>query len=223
MSQGVKEKNEPQGLQIDTIVLARHGKPALSRNVYLNWREFKVWWQRYDAGGLANDQKMKPKTAHAAKQADRVLSSTLRRAIETVELATGAEPDRQVAELVEAALPPPHLGPLKFKPKFWGTVARIVWFFGYNGGMESVSEARARAKIATKILQEEAAGGNFVFAVAHGWFNRMIGTQLRRQGWKRTENQGDLHWSYRRYERDSECIGSALKQSALEATNSENK
>ncbi len=203
MSHGVKDKSQPRGSQIDTIVLARHGKPALSRNVYLNWRDFRAWWQRYDEGGLAQDQKIKPKTAQLAKQADIVLSSTLRRAVETVELAAGRAPDRELAELIEAALPPPHLGPLKFKPKVWGTLARIVWFFGYCDGMEGVDEARIRAKRAAKILQEDAADGKLVFAAAHGWFNRMVGTQLCRQGWKRTENQGDLHWSYRRYERIS--------------------
>jgi len=36
----------------DTIIIARHGKPALSRKVQLTWREYREWWGQYDLGGI---------------------------------------------------------------------------------------------------------------------------------------------------------------------------
>lgn len=187
----------------DIIVLARHGKPALSRKVRLTAQQYRDWWNRYDEGGLAQPQKSKKKTITIARQADIVLSSTLRRAIETAQMAVGEKPDKSLAVFNEAPLPPPPLGPLKFRPKTWGVLSRICWFFGMNGGMEAVTSSRIRAKEAASLLETEAAGGKLVFVAAHGWFNRMIGTQLRLKGWRRTENHGDLHWAYRRYERAS--------------------
>lgn len=187
----------------DIIVLSRHGKPALSRRVLLTSAQFRQWWQQYDAGGLARDQKAKPKTAHWAKRADIVISSTLRRAVETAHLASGDMPDKQMEELVEAALPSPPLGPVKLTPRIWGTLARIVWWCGYSSNMESVGQARERAKLAAQLLSEQAEGGKLVFVAAHGWFNRMIGSQLKREGWLCTQDQGDLHWCYRFYERPS--------------------
>ena len=42
-----------------------------------------------------------------------------------------------------------------------------------------------------------------IFVAGHGWFNRMLRPALKRRGFKCTEDHGDLHWSYRRYERTS--------------------
>lgn len=191
--------NSPQK---DVIILSRHGKSALSRNIRLTWREYRDWWQKYDAHGLLDGQTPKKRTVAAAAQADIIISSTLRRARESALKVSGRNPDLITPVLVEAALPSPKIfGSIKLRPKSWGTLSRIVWFFGGSDGMETVTDARARAKEAAGLLQDQSAGGKIVFVSAHGWFNRMIGTQLRRKGWRRTENRGDLHWSYRRYER----------------------
>lgn len=36
----------------DIIIIARHGKPALSRKVKLNWREYREWWKDYIEAAL---------------------------------------------------------------------------------------------------------------------------------------------------------------------------
>ncbi|MGB3456341.1 MAG: hypothetical protein WBA35_08280, partial [Litorimonas sp.] len=100
--------------------------------------------------------------------------------------------------LVEAALPSPPLGPLRLRPKSWGTVARIVWYLGYSDGMESHAEARDRADAVAAELEARAAGGKIVYVSGHGWFNRMIKGSLMARGWKCRSQNGDLHWSRRR-------------------------
>jgi broad specificity phosphatase PhoE len=185
----------------DIIIIARHGKPALSRKVQLTWREYRKWWAKYDAGGLAEHQKIPKRLRRWTEKADVVISSSLLRAKESAALASGREPDFIFDELIEAPLPSPHLGPLKFRPKTWGTWSRIVWFWGWPDGMESHGQARKRANKMADVLAEHAEGGKIVYVSAHGWFNRMLKGSLKKRGWKCKSQNGDLHWSHRRFER----------------------
>lgn len=185
----------------DVIVLGRHGKSVLSRRVTLNWREYRTWWARYDSVGLADGQVPPKAVKDIAGSADVVMCSTLRRAQETARMAAGREPDFSMSLLIEAPLPSPPLGPIKLHPTVWGTLARICWWLGYSDGQESAYAARLRASSAASMLEEHANGGKLVYVAAHGWFNRMIRVELKRRGWRCTENQGDLHWRFRRFER----------------------
>ncbi|MEM7728605.1 MAG: histidine phosphatase family protein [Pseudomonadota bacterium] len=183
---------------VDTIILVRHGRPALSRKVRLTWREYRDWWRRYDEGGIEPGQKPPKTVVRWARSADLILSSPLPRAVESAELAAGRAPDETLPGLVEAALPSPPLGPLKLRPKSWGTVARILWFVGYSDGMESHAEARQRADAIGAALEARAQGGRIVYVSGHGWFNRMLKGSLIARGWRCRSQNGDLHWSRRR-------------------------
>jgi broad specificity phosphatase PhoE len=185
----------------DVIILARHGEPALSRKERLNWRGYKFWWGLYDEGGLKADQDAPQIIKKLAREADIVVSSTLRRAVETATIAKDGPPDILEPLLVEAPLPPPNLGYLRFGPRTWGALARISWLMGFSGEGETHKQAKVRAHEAAVMLSDTARDGKVVFAAAHGWFNRMIRPALIRQGFKCVEDHGDLHWSYRRYER----------------------
>lgn len=185
----------------DMIIIARHGKPALSRKVQLDWRGYREWWKEYDAGTIIPDQKVPKRLKKWADKADILLSSPLPRAVDSLRLATGLEPDETWPELVEAALPSPHLGKLKLRPKSWGTWSRIAWYFGWSDGMETHHAARQRANAVADRLGDTAAGGKIVYISAHGWINRMIKGSLKARGWKCVSQNGDLHWSHRRFTR----------------------
>lgn len=193
-------------MKTDVIILARHGEPDLSRQVRLNWRGYKYWWRLYDEAGLKPSQNAPKIIKDLAKQADIVIASTLPRAIETAERAIGGPVKKLEPLLVEAPLPPPNLGYFRFKPTTWGAIARISWCLGFSGEGESQVEAKVRAEKAAEVLSDEAAGGKMLFVAAHGWFNRMIRPALKRRGFKCVEDHGDLHWSYRRYERPSQKV-----------------
>ena len=52
-----------------SIVLARHGEPALSRKVRLTAREYRDWWALYEAGGIIAGQSPPEHLKTAADQA----------------------------------------------------------------------------------------------------------------------------------------------------------
>lgn len=185
----------------DVIILCRHGEPELSRKTRMNWRGYKFWWGLYDEGGLTPGQDAPQIIKDLARQADIVIASPLLRAVETATLAKGIAPDRLEPLMVEAGLPPPNLGYLRLKPPTWGVLARICWMMGFSGEVESQKQARKRAEQAAAILSDEAGGSKFLFVAAHGWYNRMMRAPLKRRGFVCTEDHGDLHWSYRRFER----------------------
>ncbi|MBC6402235.1 MAG: histidine phosphatase family protein [Hyphomonadaceae bacterium] len=185
----------------DTIIIIRHGKPALSRTMWLDWRGYRHWWVQYDEGGLMPDQDVPESVVAAAAEADLVISSPLRRAYESAQLAAGRNPDIVDADLVEASLPPPHLGLIRFRPTTWGTLARMLWWFGWTDGLESHADARIRGEHMAGKLVDHAAGGKTIFVAAHGWYNRILKTGLVKRGWQCVSQNGDLHWSLRRFER----------------------
>lgn len=183
------------------IIVSRHGRPALDRTAgpKLNWQDYRDWWERYEAGSLAEGQAAPDALKHVVADVDCVLSSIRPRAIETAQWATdGREPETNPL-FNEAPLPPPRLSGHKYLPKTWNVLARTVWLWGHSLDGESVGEARARAKDAAAFLHERAVEQT-VYLAAHGWFNRMLRGPLRRLGWVCVHDGGDKYWSYRVYE-----------------------
>jgi len=167
----------------------------------MTWQGYRDWWIRYDEGGIVQGQRVPPKLLFWVNQADLIIASPLKRAIESAELAAGREVDIIDDHLIEAALPSPPFGKFKMRPKSWGTAARIFWYFGWSDGLESHLEARARVEIMCDRLADYATDGKIVYVSAHGWINRMLKGSLIKRGWKMRSQNGDLHWSFRRYER----------------------
>ena len=183
------------------IIVSRHGRPALDRSAgpKLTWQAYQDWWERYEAGSLAEDQAAPEKLKAAVKDVDLVLSSVRPRAIETANWATNGREPEPHAVFNEAPLPPPRFKTRKYLPKTWNILARTYWLRGHKLDGESVTEARARAVEAAEFLHQ-AADGQSVYLAAHGWFNRMLRRPLRRRGWVCVFDGGDKFWSYRVYE-----------------------
>lgn len=182
------------------IVIARHGRPALDRHIWINSEEYVAWWAAYDAGGLAADQRVPNGLVQALKACSVLVSSTLLRARET---AAQAAPERDVLieeRFVEAPLPPPHLPNfLKLRPRLWGVIARITWYFGYSRDQETRHQAEVRAEAGADWLIEKAMSHGSIGLLAHGWFNRMLRTCLEAKGWVCVYDGRDSHWSHRVY------------------------
>jgi len=192
----------PSAVKPGSIVLARHGEPALSRRIRLNATGYRRWWAAYEDGGILAGQTPPAALLELARDADIIFASTRRRAIETAEAVVEGKSFVCDPMFVEAPLPPPPLpGFLKLGPKAWGVIARFTWWFGYDGGEETRAEAQARARAVSERLVAAAFDGSDVLLIAHGFFNLMVGLELKRLGWRRMEDRGFKYWATRRFAR----------------------
>ncbi|MEO1661671.1 MAG: histidine phosphatase family protein [Pseudomonadota bacterium] len=165
----------------------------------LTWQEYRDWWERYEAGSLAEDQVAPDALKAMVAEVDLVLSSARPRAIETAGWATSGRTPEPNPVFNEAPLPPPRFEGRTYLPKTWNILARAYWLRGHKLDGESVHEARERAKDAAQTLHDAAAGQS-VYLAAHGWFNRMLRKPLKRLDWVCVHDGGDKYWSYRVYE-----------------------
>ncbi len=185
------------------ITLARHGEPALSRDLTLNAPEYGEWWGRYEEGGLKAGQTPPDDLVQIARDADVLFSSTRRRSIETAQAVVGDRPFTSDPVFIEAPLPPPPWPLwLRMSPKRLGFFARFWWwFFDNHGGQETRRQAEARADQAADRLIAIADQGQDVLVMAHGFFNWMIAESLKRRGLTKLLDQGHGYWSLKRFRR----------------------
>lgn len=183
-----------------SITLARHGEPALSRRVRLSSEEYDAWWARYEEGGLKPGQTPPPGLLALARDAEVIVSSTRRRSMETAKAVCHGRSFTPYALMIEAPLPPPRWPRfLKLKPRTWGVIARTAWwFFDAHRGRETRAQAEARAGAAAEQLETLSTAGD-VLVLAHGFFNAMVGVELKKRGWKLVRNEGYRYWSARQY------------------------
>jgi broad specificity phosphatase PhoE len=186
-----------------SITLARHGEPALSRKVKLHSAGYRDWWGRYEEGGLLAGQVPPDLLKAAAEGAGEVVASTRPRAVETARAVCGERAFATDVRFIEAPLPPPQFPRyLRFSPRTWGVISRFWWwFFDHHQGEETRDQAKIRAHEAAKALVKMAEEGQDVLVLAHGFFNGMVGVELRRMGWKLVRDEGFRYWSARRFER----------------------
>jgi broad specificity phosphatase PhoE len=184
-------------------MLARHGEPALSRDIRLDAAGYRDWWARYEIGGIRADQTPPSSLLDMAREADVIFASTRKRAIETAEAVVQGKHFVRDSVFIEAPLPPPRFpGFIRLNPRTWGFLSRVAWwFFGHHEGQETRGQAEVRAReVAVRLIDTAIAGQN-VLVLAHGFFNTMVAIELKRAGWKRVEGRGYKYWSTRRFVR----------------------
>ncbi|MFB3164549.1 hypothetical protein ABLO26_24620 [Neobacillus sp. 179-J 1A1 HS] len=76
-----------------------------------------------------------------------------------------------------------RLAGLKLHTGSCGVILRCLWFIGYSSGCESLKDAKIRAEEASKFLVNCAMEHHHVVLVGHGFFNMLIGKELKRMGW----------------------------------------
>lgn len=185
-----------------SIVVARHGEPALSRRFKLSAAGYRRWWAAYEEGGILDPHKAPVGLLELVRKADVIFASTRQRAVETAEAVVQGKHFVRDTMFVEAPLPPPNWPEwVKFSPRNWGVIARAYWWFGRHDGQESRPEAEVRARAAAERLAGEADKGQNVVLLAHGYFNYMVGRELRRMGWRLASGRGYKYWSTRRFVR----------------------
>lgn len=185
----------PQPAPGARVILIRHGQPAIALSPRASHREFGAYIDAYEAAGLDPSSLPPRQIADLVRELSFVFTSGRPRARESARILAPH------AELVvdplfaEAPLASPRLPLIRMEVPKWAVVARLLWHAGYHPEIENYATARTRAGKAADILTAKVMDGGAVALVAHGYFNAMIGRQLRRRGWSRTGNHRVHYWN----------------------------
>jgi broad specificity phosphatase PhoE len=184
------------------IILIRHGRPALDVAPRTSHHGFRQYIDAYEEAGLDPQDVPPEELQDLLAELDAVFTSGKRRAHDSARvLAPHAE---LVVDplFIEAPLASPPIPLLRMKVPKWAVVARILWHVGYHPEIEGYRRAKHRAARATDILLGQAKRERTAALVAHGYFNFLIGRELRRRGFKKSGAHRARFWNAVLYERN---------------------
>jgi len=191
------------------IILIRHGKPAIAVAPRTGHRGFRSYIDDYEAAGLDPASAPPEELQDLVKELAAVFASDRARSHESARaLAPNAE---LIADplFAEAPLASPRIPLLRMKVPKWAVVSRILWHAGYTPEIEDYRRAKARASDACDILMARAREDGQAALVAHGYFNLMIGRELRRRGFVKSGTHRAKYWNDVIYERQGQDQGGA--------------
>jgi broad specificity phosphatase PhoE len=182
------------------IVLIRHGRPAIATDPRTSHHGFRSYIDEYEAAGLD------PESAPPGELQDLVKELTAIHTSDRPRSTGSAKALAPNAELIadplfaEAPLASPRIPLLRMKVPKWAVVARILWHAGYHPEIENYRRAKHRASEAADILMKRATEEGSTALVAHGYFNAMIGRELRRRGFRKSGSHRVHYWNAVIYE-----------------------
>ena len=182
------------------IILIRHGQPAIALRPRTSHGGFQDYIGAYDAAGLDPASLPPREIAELVRELTHVFTSGKPRAHESARLLAPHAELVIDSLFVEAPLASPRIPLLRMTVAKWAVLARLLWHLGYNRDIENYTRARARAAQAADILTAKVMTGGAVALVAHGYFNAMIGRQLRLRGWSRSGSHQVKYWNAVIYE-----------------------
>lgn len=174
------------------IVLVRHGKPDFNTSMWIDGLSFSDALTKYRESSVTS----RPKDGFVFSDEVNTgyfISSELQRAKDSLMLFTGEEAVTS-AFLNEAELP--HPDKLLF-PFRWSTlivICRMGWLLGYRSNAPGIRSDKERARKASQLLIRLASQHGSVFVFGHGVMNRLISSELKKQGWFIQLKTGDGYW-----------------------------
>jgi len=188
--------NPAQQIQPGTrIILIRHGQPAIALRPRTGHHGFHDYIDAYEAAGLDPASLPPRELADLVRDVTEIFTSGRPRSYKS------ARARAPHAELIvdplfaEAPLASPHIPLLQMRVPKWAVMARILWHAGYHPGIENYRKAKHRAGQAADILIAKARVEGATALVAHGYFNAMIGRELRQRGFLRTGSHRVRYWN----------------------------
>jgi broad specificity phosphatase PhoE len=182
------------------IVLIRHGRPAIATDPRTSHHGFRSYIDEYEAAGLDPESVPPEELQDLVKELAAIHTSDRPRSTGSAKaLAPNAE---LIADplFAEAPLASPRIPLLRMKVPKWAVVARILWHAGYHPEIENYRHAKHRASEAADILMKRATEEGSTALVAHGYFNAMIGRELRRRGFRKSGAHRVHYWNAVIYE-----------------------
>lgn len=184
------------------IILIRHGQPNIPISPRASHHEFRSYIDAYEEAGLDPDSAPPEELQDLLSELSQVFTSGRRRAHDSARaLAPNAE---LIADplFAEAPLASPPIPLLRMKVPKWAVVSRILWHAGYHPEIENYRRAKHRASQAADILIARAHRDGVTALVAHGYFNLIIGRELRHRGFRKSGSHRARFWNSVIYTRE---------------------
>ncbi len=185
------------------IVLLRHGKVDYPPLKILSASEFKNWIHAYNTNEIDGGVLPPSHAVEMARSMNSVVCSDLPRSVESANILGLSTIDITSPRFREAGLPIGNWKYPKLSVRIWAIYFRVAWLVGYSQGSESFSEAKERAKLASKLLIELAVENEKVLFVGHGILNRIIAKELRSLGWMGPKVPARKYWEYGIYRKET--------------------
>lgn len=185
----------------ERIILVRHGRPALPVSPRAGHRGFREYIDAYEAAGLDPKDAPPEELQDLVGEIASVFTSDKKRSHDS---AKAIAPNAALVAdplFVEAPLASPRIPLLRMRVPKWAVVARILWYAGYHPEIENYRKAKHRAVQAADILVASARSDGAAALVAHGYFNYLIGRELRRRGFRQSGSHRAKFWNAVVYER----------------------
>ncbi|MBC5991520.1 histidine phosphatase family protein [Pontibacter cellulosilyticus] len=174
------------------IALIRHGEPDLEKNGKFSYDEARKFLINYDSVGIIRPDK--PFLTVQKPEEVSIFCSSINRAKATANYLFGNDsvitvsPEFREFETTLGKFSPKMRMPIKV----WTAAARVKWILGIDrDGIESFSEAKARAHNAAKRLADATEENSKAVLVAHGFLNRYIKEDLEKMGWRVVRDGGN--------------------------------
>ena len=184
------------------IILIRHGQPAIPVSPRASHHEFRSYIDAYEEAGLDPNSAPPDELQDLVGELSAVFTSGRRRAQDSARaLAPNAE---LIADplFAEAPLASPPIPLLRMKVPKWAVVSRILWHAGYHPEIENYRRAKHRAAQAADILIARVHRDGVTALVAHGYFNLILGRELRHRGFGKSGSHRAHFWNSVIYARD---------------------
>jgi broad specificity phosphatase PhoE len=185
------------------ITLVRHGRPAIATAPRASHHEFRSYIDDYEDAGLDPTSAPPEELQDLIGELDVVFTSGRKRAEQSARaLAPNAE---LIVDplFVESPLASPRIPLLKMRVTKWAVISRLMWYAGFSPRIEGYRKSKRRAAKAAEILIGRARKDGQAALVAHGYFNYLIGIELRRRGFKQTGSHKARYWNDVTYERSA--------------------
>lgn len=164
------------------ITLIRHAKVNIDNAKKINAYALQKWVKEYDVAPIHNKSLPSDATITLAKSADVVLTSSLKRAIDSASV-LGLEVHEKNELFNEAAIPEVSIPYLKLKPKVWLVILRVLLILGLGKKNNSLKASKAQAKQAAQRLIAMSKEYKHVVLIGHGGMNWLMAKALLKEGW----------------------------------------
>lgn len=170
------------------ITFIRHAKVDMDSSLPIYSSELTAWEERYNSAPIVTDTLPEDALIQRIKSADYVVSSTLRRTVDSLELLE-MEINEKNGLFNEAAIPSLNGVRLKMKPVHWLMLFRLLSLLGAGRWAGTLRESRADAQKAAERLSQLSAEHDHIVLMGHGVMNWLIRKELSKNGWRAEEKE----------------------------------